>query len=308
MQEVGTKATSPRGIFAKQLALMKTAAEDKAYGAANMNADKRLQFQNSLSDAEAEATTWSLADTERLTMQLEREIHGITSKKQRRFKKEYSIHLIEFEAWWETIDIQAPRKTIEQRIIHFGYPKLHLVSHISESIPQMGSGNNYTTDISEWLNIPNMKEAYQSSYEIYYIPQMRKHNDRCTGLDYMVETLSYLALEGWYEVDSANVFNLLSTPDKWQSTCRAYLLHLQTIQDEPFICPVSQQVYDLREMHIRGVCRNIKLTSLRGTSDDFGIPNFGQLFRAQIDEDCGSKVCGLVLQYDQNVLIDSIFI
>jgi len=287
---------------------MKTAAEDKAYGAANMNADKRLQFQNSLSDAEAEATTWSLADTERLTMQLEREIHGITSKKQRRFKKEYSIHLIEFEAWWETIDIQAPRKTIEQRIIHFGYPKMHLVSHISESIPRMGSGNNYTTDISERLNIPNMKEAYQSSYEIYYIPQMRKHNDRCTGLDYMLETLSYLALEGWYEVDSANVFNLLSTPDKRQSTCRAYLLHLQTIQDEPFICPVSQQVYDLREMHIRGVCRNIKLTSLRGTSDDFGIPNFGQLFRAQIDEDCGSEVCGLVLQYDQNVLIDSIFI
>jgi hypothetical protein len=44
LQEVGTKATGPRSIFAKQLALMKTAAMDKAYRVANMSADKRLQF------------------------------------------------------------------------------------------------------------------------------------------------------------------------------------------------------------------------------------------------------------------------
>jgi hypothetical protein len=43
-------------------------------------------------------------------------------------------------------------------------------------------------------------------------------------------------------------------------------------------------------------------------SEDFGIPNFGQLFRTLIDDDWGHKVCGLVLGYDQNVLIDSIFI
>jgi len=42
LQEVGTKGTGPRSIFTEQLALMKTAAEDEAYGAANMTADKRL--------------------------------------------------------------------------------------------------------------------------------------------------------------------------------------------------------------------------------------------------------------------------
>jgi hypothetical protein len=56
------------------------------------------------------------------------------------------------------------------------------------------------------------------------------------------------------------------------------------------------------------VCRSIKLTSLRDTSEDFGILNFGQLFLAQIEEDRGHKVSGLVLGYDQNVLLDSIFI
>jgi len=135
---------------------------------------------------------------------------------------------------------------------------------------------------------------------------MLKYKDRCTGLEYMEETLSHLALQGWYDIHSAKVFNLLSTTDKWQSTCRAHLLHLQTIQDEPIIRPVSQQVYHLRETYVRGVCRSIKITSLRDASEDFGIPNFGQLFPAQIEEDWGHKVSGLMLGYDQNVLIDSI--
>jgi len=56
------------------------------------------------------------------------------------------------------------------------------------------------------------------------------------------------------------------------------------------------------------VCRSIKLTSLRDASEDFGIPNFGQLFRTQIDEDWGHEVSGLVFRYDQNVLLHSIFI
>ena len=69
---------------------------------------------------------------------------------------------------------------------------------------------------------------------------MVKHNDRRPCLDYMEETVSYVALEGWYDIDSANIFNLLSVADKWQSTSRAHLSSPQTIQDEPTICPVSQ--------------------------------------------------------------------
>jgi len=61
-------------------------------------------------------------------------------------------------------------------------------------------------------------------------------------------------------------------------------------------------------MHVLGVCRSIVLTSLRYASEDFGIPNFGQLFHARIEEHWGHKVSGLVLGYDQNVLIDTIFI
>jgi hypothetical protein len=61
-------------------------------------------------------------------------------------------------------------------------------------------------------------------------------------------------------------------------------------------------------MHVRRVCRSIKLTSLRDASEDFSIPNFGTLFHPQIEEDWGQKVSGLVLRYDQNILLDSTFI
>jgi len=110
--------------------------------------------------------------------------------------------------------------------------------------------------------------------------------------------LSYLALQGWYNIDSGKVCNLLSTTDTRRGPRPAHLVRLETIQHEPIIPPVSQQVYDLRETHIRGVCRSITLASLRDASEDFGIPNFGQLIRSKSEEDRGHEVSGLVLGYD----------
>jgi hypothetical protein len=113
---------------------MKTAAEDEVYRAANMTADKRLRFHIRRFNAETEATTWRVGSMERVTIQLGREIYGITSIEQMWFKTDISISMIEFCAWLESIGIHTLRKTIEQRIIHFGYPKMHLLSHTSESI------------------------------------------------------------------------------------------------------------------------------------------------------------------------------
>ena len=190
LQEVGAMLTGPRSKFAKEHATMKTAAKHTAYRAANMTTNKPLQFQIRISDPETDATTWSLADMEQVTNQLESEIYGITSNEQKRFKKEFSIRLIELECWSETIGIHGLRKPIEQFVIHLGSPRMHLVSHISQSIRQMGSGDNFTTAISERLYIAKVDGAYRSSNKVNYIRQMLKHNDRCSGLDYMEETLS----------------------------------------------------------------------------------------------------------------------
>jgi hypothetical protein len=161
-----------------------------------MTADKRVEFQVSLFDAETEATNCSMADTDRIVSQLEREINCIQSNGQMRFKTESSIQLIEFEAWWQAIGVPARRETMKHRVILFRYPRMHLVSHISESIWRMGSGDNFTTEMSERLHISNLKESYQFTNQVNYIEQMLKHNDRSTSLDYIQVTLSYLALQG----------------------------------------------------------------------------------------------------------------
>jgi len=173
LQEVGTKATGPRSIFAKKFAPMKTAEEEKAYVAANTTADKHVQFLVCLSDAEIETTTWSITDMDRVVTQLKRENYGITLKDQIRFIKEFSICLVEFEACWQAIGVQELWTTIGQRAIHSRYPKMHLVSHISESIRGMGAGDNYTTDISEPLHTSNVKEAYRSTIKVNYIQHVR---------------------------------------------------------------------------------------------------------------------------------------
>jgi len=71
-----------------------------------MATDKRVQFEDFLSDAELEATTWSIADTDRVVNQLEREIYAITLKDQMQFIKKFSICLVQFEAWWQAIGVQ----------------------------------------------------------------------------------------------------------------------------------------------------------------------------------------------------------
>ena len=78
LQEVGTKATGPRSIFPQKVAQVKTDAEEEAYRAENMSANKREQFQVCLCDDAIEATIWSIADTDHVVNQLERESYGIT--------------------------------------------------------------------------------------------------------------------------------------------------------------------------------------------------------------------------------------
>jgi hypothetical protein len=63
LQEVGTKATSPRSTLAKKRAQMETASEEYVYGMATMTTDKFVEFQVHLSNAETEATTLRIADT-----------------------------------------------------------------------------------------------------------------------------------------------------------------------------------------------------------------------------------------------------
>jgi len=164
-----------------------------------------------------------------------------------RFMQDISIRMIEFDACRQAIGVQELRETIEQRAIHFGCAKMYLVSHISESIRQMGSGEILTTNITQRLCIGNAKEAHRSTNKVHYIQQMLKHNDRCTILDYTEQTLSCLALQGWCNIDSAKVCYLPSAAEEQLNTRRAHRLRLHHCLEEAFSHRISQLVHHLTD-------------------------------------------------------------
>jgi hypothetical protein len=148
-------------IREQKIVKIRVAVEAEVYGAHKINAAKRKQFQARLDHTEID-------DRNSITDNLEREIYGITEAQQHLFKRICSKRMAEFETLWEQHSIHELQKAIEHQIVHFGYPKMHLVSHISESIRRMGSGDNFTTDISELLHISNVKDGYRSSNEVNY--------------------------------------------------------------------------------------------------------------------------------------------
>jgi len=224
------------------------------------------------------------------------------------FMQEFSIRMAEVKPWWQATGIQDLWETLEQHVIHFEYTKMYLVTHLAVSTQQICCGDNSITNISEHLHIGNVKKAYQSTKKVNCIQQMLKHNDWCTSLDYMEKTLSYLAIQCWYDIATTIVFNLLSGANKQWNIHRVHISWLQYCQGEPFFRPVSQQVHHLRETYVCAVCRILKLPLLRDVSAVVGDPNFGQLFRTKSADDWGLEVRRLVIECPQTVLIDSIFV
>jgi len=169
-----------------------------------------VEYQFSVSNLGTVASTCGIADMDNVVNQLEREIYIITLNQHMQCKQEFSIRLSEFEAWWHAFSVQELQKTIEQHVLHFAthcyifwaiYPSQFGKWVLTIFSPQL---------FSEMLHICNVTEAYCSTNNVNYIRQMIKYSYQCIGLDYLEEILSYLALQGWYDIDSASAFNLLS--------------------------------------------------------------------------------------------------
>src|SRR5437588_7737768 len=90
---------------------------------------------------------------------------------------------------WAQARINREYQGLRAEVYHFQFSKMHLLSHISESIRQMGSPDNFSMDVSELLHVEMVKEAYRSTNSVNFEEQMLWYNDRYTGLAYMVQTL-----------------------------------------------------------------------------------------------------------------------
>jgi len=119
---------------------------------------------------------------------------------------------------WSRARMQAVKEKLWTAIYHFHFPKMHMLGYVSNTIRQMGSPDNFSTDISELLHIENVKEAYCASNRVQYEKQILWDNDRDTGIAYMVQTLEYLALSGIYDLDTARVLGMQTRNERLLST------------------------------------------------------------------------------------------
>jgi len=112
------------------------------------------------------------------------------------------------EEGYSRAQMKAENQKLKTAIYLFQFPKMYMLGHVSNCIPQIGLPDNFSTDISELLHIENVKEAYQASDRLRYEEQMLWYHDRHTGIAYMVQTLEQLALSGIYDHDTARVLGM----------------------------------------------------------------------------------------------------
>lgn len=129
------------------------------------------------------AITRCITDTNRIAIDLQREIEGITSNEQECLQQEFTIGVISYDSWWQSIGVYHHQNTIEHHVNWIGLSDIHLMTHKSESIWPMGSLDKIITETCEWLHISNVNEELQFTIQVSHIQQMPKHNDLCTSLD-----------------------------------------------------------------------------------------------------------------------------
>jgi len=106
-----------------------------------MTMDKQLLFHICLSDAETEATTWSLADTLCIADQLEIEMSGITSNEQKWFKKKLHQQKMKWHSQYS--------EHFEIQVHHFSIMQCTLAGNILSKIVFIS-----LQDIQTWYSIP----------------------------------------------------------------------------------------------------------------------------------------------------------
>jgi hypothetical protein len=102
----------------------------------------------------------------------------------------------------------------------FNFPKLHLLSHLTDHVRQHGSCDSWTTDVSEGLHM-SLKDAYRATNRVNFIPQLLAYLDADMGMSMMRLSLKHLALNGFYVQESARILDLLPPPIKLLNTRRA---------------------------------------------------------------------------------------
>lgn len=269
----------PKSKFARDLAQECLAVKTAVYGRSRVTAAATNEYEERLSVLEQQATNVTGDRHEQIYHRVEVEVFGVDAPAQAAFRQAMGEKRRQYDQVWESTKGPALQKRLESEYFHFGKPKMHLLSHYREFISRMGAPDNFSTDISELLHISNVKEAYRASNRVSFMRQVLAHNDRHTALDYMHQTLRWLALQGWHDKDSAAILNLISTAEKRRSTRRAQQNRILAGESEPFFQPELPHLQTYQHSRICAPSPTYKRMSLSQAATIFNIPTLPTLVR-----------------------------
>jgi hypothetical protein len=85
------------------------------------------------------------------------------------------------------------------------------------------------------MHITNVTEAYRTSNGIIIMLLCHQHNDCYTAMDYMKQTVWWLAFEGWYNEESAVILTMMTAREPWQMTRCAWQKRILASQSGPLL-------------------------------------------------------------------------
>lgn len=148
---------------------MKSATDEEVYRASIITCNKCVDFQIHPPNTRIEANTWSIADTDHIVNQQQREICGITLTQQMRFKKRFSLYMIQLtfcKRHSEFTMISNPLNSVRYNldnlrcILSAVYP-----SQFVELVLVTISSQRF---LNGWLHISNVKVIYQFTNKVNY--------------------------------------------------------------------------------------------------------------------------------------------
>jgi len=162
LQIVECKTPGPICISPTILVQVKTLSDGEIDSVTNMNANKCVEYQVHQLGDETQATTYNIHDTVYVSDYVEWYIYDIILNDQGPIKKELSTWMIQFEAWWKSINVQMLCATSWNSAIQYVYPMMHPAGTTSGLISEVGSNDSFK---SENLN-GNMPAVWQGDISL----------------------------------------------------------------------------------------------------------------------------------------------
>jgi len=149
---------------------------------------------------------------------------------------------------------------------------MYLVSNISRSIWQLDSSDNFTTNMTKWLSICNVKEKHNTGIKVNYLWYMLRYFNWYLSLNYTEKALTYLAMQYWCEINGCKCFNLLFDTNTLKYDISAhYLFPFQHCLQKSNFHSVILQVNYIKQIHTNDVYWSMNWISLSNVFVDVDI-------------------------------------